>query len=309
MSRTDILITPAGGTSTVLVFLPPGATAIVMSYWNNVDEKSVQMESIYYWNLEYLDIQYFPVLLEDYQHTTDRPGCEKPIDDPYFDSQVIHFKTYACILFVATGQTAIISTSVEEKHMSNINIKALVCTPHVDGIKRQPLKLAWVQTIISSFGSSWLLRPVLTAGSTHWLQYLFEQCTSVGICHSECFTTVATQRQTLTGTDDYCRITRLQEIYSCVQRHDYQVLEFVCPWQEASSNEQMENVLQNSVPNTRSSFAIERCLSPCTHTMYIWLSVDFLFSLHLMRAPPIWAVVLGQQPRAASRSGGSRYGG
>ena len=167
MSRTDILITPAGGTSTVLVFLPPGATAIVMSYWNNVDEKSVQMESIYYWNLEYLDIQYFPVLLEDYQHTTDRPGCEKPTDDPYFDSQVIHFKTYACMLFVATGQTAIISTSVEEKHMSNISIKALVCITRVDGIKQQPLKFACVQTIITPLGSSRLLRPVLTAGSTH----------------------------------------------------------------------------------------------------------------------------------------------
>lgn len=34
MSRTDILITPCGGVGTVLTFLPPGATAIVMNYWH-----------------------------------------------------------------------------------------------------------------------------------------------------------------------------------------------------------------------------------------------------------------------------------
>ena len=97
MSRTDILITPAGGTSAVLVFLPPGATAIVMNYWDSVAEKSVQMDAPNYWNLEYLDIQFYPVLLEDYQESTDRPGCEKPSDDPYFDTQVICSRTLAFV--------------------------------------------------------------------------------------------------------------------------------------------------------------------------------------------------------------------
>lgn len=92
MSRTDILITPCGGVGTVLMFLRPGATAIAMNYWNNVAEKSVQMESIYYWNLEYLNMQYLPVLLEDYELTTDRPGCEKSADEKHYETQVCLFQ-------------------------------------------------------------------------------------------------------------------------------------------------------------------------------------------------------------------------
>ena len=57
MSKTSILITPCGGTGTVLTFLQPGATAIVMNYWHDFKGISVQMEAIYYWNLEYLDLQ------------------------------------------------------------------------------------------------------------------------------------------------------------------------------------------------------------------------------------------------------------
>ena len=92
MSRTDILITPCGGVGTVLMFLRPGATAIAMNYWNNVAEKSVQMESIYYWNLEYLNMQYLPVLPEDYELTTDRPGCEKSVNEKHYKTQVILIK-------------------------------------------------------------------------------------------------------------------------------------------------------------------------------------------------------------------------
>ncbi|KAL3163114.1 hypothetical protein ABBQ32_009529 [Trebouxia sp. C0010 RCD-2024] len=87
MSRTDILITPCGGVGTVLTFLPPGATAIVMNYWQTTAQTSVQMERNYYWNLEYLDIQYFPVLAEDYDLTTDRPSCEQAPDGRYIESQ------------------------------------------------------------------------------------------------------------------------------------------------------------------------------------------------------------------------------
>lgn len=99
MAKTDILITPCGGTGTVLLFLPPGATAIVMNYWDNVSIKSVQMEAIYYWNLEYLDMQYFPVLAEDYELTTDRPACEKPANDPHYENQV------RLLLFTCLSQT------------------------------------------------------------------------------------------------------------------------------------------------------------------------------------------------------------
>ena len=57
MSKTSVLITPCGGTGTVLTFLQPGATAIVMNFWHTERNMSEQMENIYYWNLEYLDLE------------------------------------------------------------------------------------------------------------------------------------------------------------------------------------------------------------------------------------------------------------
>ncbi|KAK9794589.1 hypothetical protein WJX73_000137 [Symbiochloris irregularis] len=87
MSATSILITPCGGTGTVLTFLQPGATAIVLNYWQNVAQTSVQMEAIYYWNLEYLDLKYFPVLPEDYEGTSDRPACEKTLNETHYQDQ------------------------------------------------------------------------------------------------------------------------------------------------------------------------------------------------------------------------------
>ena len=46
MSRTSVLITPCGGTGTVLTFLQPGATAIVMNYWLPHANTSTQMEAL-----------------------------------------------------------------------------------------------------------------------------------------------------------------------------------------------------------------------------------------------------------------------
>ena len=88
MSDTDILITPCGGTGTVLTFLEPGSSAIVMNYYVPAKNSSVQMEALYYWQLEYLDLTYFPVLAEDYENTSDRPACEKPPGDPWYEEQV-----------------------------------------------------------------------------------------------------------------------------------------------------------------------------------------------------------------------------
>jgi len=76
MSQTSILISPCGGLATVLSFLRPGSTAIVMNFWHTHLNRSVMMEDAFYQNLEYLDLQYFPVTLEDYTGTTDRPECE-----------------------------------------------------------------------------------------------------------------------------------------------------------------------------------------------------------------------------------------
>lgn len=66
-----------------------------MNYWQSVAGRSEQMESLYYWNLEYLDIQYFPVLLEDYEQTQDRPACEKGHNEPHFEDQVIDLLLFA----------------------------------------------------------------------------------------------------------------------------------------------------------------------------------------------------------------------
>lgn len=88
MSHTSVLLTPCGGTGTVLTFLQPGSTAIVFNYWQNVMNKSVQMESLYYWNIEHLNFEYVPVLLEDYAETMDRPGCEQMPGDTFYNDLV-----------------------------------------------------------------------------------------------------------------------------------------------------------------------------------------------------------------------------
>ena len=64
-------------------------------------QASVQMERNYYWNLEYLDIQFFPVLAEDYELTTDRPSCEKDADDPYLEGQGA---LIACNVYIKNNQ-------------------------------------------------------------------------------------------------------------------------------------------------------------------------------------------------------------
>lgn len=48
----------------------PLPAAITVNYWNTEQQRSFQLEELYYRNLEYLDLQYFPVVPEDYQGTT-----------------------------------------------------------------------------------------------------------------------------------------------------------------------------------------------------------------------------------------------
>lgn len=47
-----------------------------------------QMEEPYYSNVEYIDWQYLPVVLKDYEGTSDRPGCEVSADAEHFPEQV-----------------------------------------------------------------------------------------------------------------------------------------------------------------------------------------------------------------------------
>ena len=52
------------------------------------DMHGVQMEEPYYVNVEYIDYQYFPVIPEDYEGTSDRPACEIPETAEHYPTQV-----------------------------------------------------------------------------------------------------------------------------------------------------------------------------------------------------------------------------
>ena len=49
MSATSVLITPSGGLGTVLMFLQPGASAIVFNFYQDHSKHTEQQENIYYW--------------------------------------------------------------------------------------------------------------------------------------------------------------------------------------------------------------------------------------------------------------------
>ncbi|PSC71910.1 Carotenoid cleavage dioxygenase 8 [Micractinium conductrix] len=76
MSNTSVLITPAGGIAAILNFLPHYATAITMSFFNTNTNASESPEDLFYRHMEYPTIEVFPVTLDDYQNTIDRPACE-----------------------------------------------------------------------------------------------------------------------------------------------------------------------------------------------------------------------------------------
>ena len=57
MSKTSILIAPGGGISAVLMFLQPGATAIVLNYWQPDLGTSIQLDAHNFRNIEHLDLQ------------------------------------------------------------------------------------------------------------------------------------------------------------------------------------------------------------------------------------------------------------
>lgn len=62
---TSILITPCGGISTILPFLPFGATVIVMDYPEPSQNRSVSMESILWNHFPYLHILYYQMYSTD----------------------------------------------------------------------------------------------------------------------------------------------------------------------------------------------------------------------------------------------------
>ncbi|PSC70054.1 putative glycosyltransferase AER61 [Micractinium conductrix] len=76
MSDTSILITPSGGLAAMLNFLWPSATAIAMTAYHPLKGHPVSPDRNFHRALEAPLIENFPVTLEEYEGTTDRPGCE-----------------------------------------------------------------------------------------------------------------------------------------------------------------------------------------------------------------------------------------
>ena len=83
ISTTTVLITSAHDMADLLTFMQPKTTAIVFNHWQTAKNTSMQSRGIYYWNVEFLTIEYFPVLMEDYSGTTDRPDCEMVNENIY----------------------------------------------------------------------------------------------------------------------------------------------------------------------------------------------------------------------------------
>ena len=75
MARTSVLVTPPGGLAQQVIFLPPGATAIMPNVLLD-DLNSAPLDIPDYAPLEYVHVQRLPVTQKDYARTTDRPQCE-----------------------------------------------------------------------------------------------------------------------------------------------------------------------------------------------------------------------------------------
>lgn len=83
VSRSSILITSAHDMADLLTFMQPKTTAIIFNHWQSAKNTSMQSRGIYHWNVEFLTIEYFPVLMEDYEGTSDRPECEMVNENIY----------------------------------------------------------------------------------------------------------------------------------------------------------------------------------------------------------------------------------
>ena len=72
LARTSVLVTPCGSLGALAVLLPPGATAVVMNYYQATTGANVQLDDAAFWNVDHVTMVYFPVGPEDYESTTVR---------------------------------------------------------------------------------------------------------------------------------------------------------------------------------------------------------------------------------------------
>ncbi|BDA45779.1 hypothetical protein COCOBI_07-5660 [Coccomyxa sp. Obi] len=87
LGRTTVLVTPCGSLAALAYLLPPGSTAIIMNFYHAETGANVQLDDAAFWNLDHVTLAYYPVGPEDYEGTSDRPGCQKQKGDPQYEEE------------------------------------------------------------------------------------------------------------------------------------------------------------------------------------------------------------------------------
>ena len=70
LAHTTVLVTPCGSLAALAFLLPPGATAVVMNFYQATTGANVQLDDAAFWNLDHVVLAYFPVGPEDYEGTS-----------------------------------------------------------------------------------------------------------------------------------------------------------------------------------------------------------------------------------------------
>ena len=76
--RTTVLVTPCGSLAALAYLLPPGATAVVMNFYQAETGANVQLDDAAFWNIDHITLAYYPVGPEDYEGTSVGPPPHSP---------------------------------------------------------------------------------------------------------------------------------------------------------------------------------------------------------------------------------------
>ena len=70
LAHTTVLVTPCGSLAALAYLLPPGATAVVMNFYQSATGANVQLDDAAFWNVDHVTLTYYPVGPEDYEGTS-----------------------------------------------------------------------------------------------------------------------------------------------------------------------------------------------------------------------------------------------
>ena len=73
LTHTTVLVTPCGSLAALAYLLPPGATAVVMNFYQSATGANVQLDDAAFWNVDHVTLTYYPVGPEDYEGTSVSP--------------------------------------------------------------------------------------------------------------------------------------------------------------------------------------------------------------------------------------------